>query len=69
MSEFLHILTDPAHLAAEVTLMFLVDFVFLGLMWPFATRWVKRHDRIHHGGQVKPKVSYRGYGIPRYMQQ
>lgn len=43
MDDFLHhyteILTDPAHLAVEVTLMLVVDVLFLGLIWPFITRY------------------------------
>ena len=39
MNDFFHhyteILTDPAHLAVEVTLMLVVDVLFLGLIWPF----------------------------------
>lgn len=52
MSEFLahyvEILRDPAHLAVEVTLMVLVDGLFLGLVWPFAKRAIRRHDRQVH---------------------
>lgn len=39
------IMADPAHLAAEVTLMLLVDFLFLGLVWPFLKRWM--NNRVH----------------------
>lgn len=52
METFLHhyveILSDPAHLAVEVTLMVLVDFVFLGAILPFVKRAVRRHDDTVH---------------------
>ena len=38
MGEVLHhyvaIMSDPAHLMAEVSLMIIVDVLFLGLIWP-----------------------------------
>lgn len=53
MNEFWHhyaeILSDPAHLAVEVTLMLIVDGLVLGLLWPFAKRAVRRHDATVHG--------------------
>lgn len=53
MTEFLdhyfHILSDPAHLAAEVTLMLIVDVIFLGLIWPFIMKMVNR--KIHKAHQ------------------
>jgi hypothetical protein len=39
LEHYREILTDPAHLAVEVTLMLLVDVLFLGAVWP----WIKRH--------------------------
>lgn len=37
--EFLHhygeIMTDPAHLLAEISLMLLIDVLLLGIVWPF----------------------------------
>ena len=39
LSHYMEILSDPAHLAVEVTLMLLVDVLFLGMVWPF----IKRH--------------------------
>lgn len=49
MEEFLHhyheILTDPAHLAVELTLMLLVDVLFLGLIWPLVRRAIK-HEHL-----------------------
>lgn len=52
MSEFLHhtmeIVTDPAHLAAEVLLMLVVDGLVLGLIAPFIGRAIaKRVHREH----------------------
>jgi len=68
MDDFLHhyteILTDPAHLAVEVTLMLLVDVLFLGLIWPFIKTYMDRklhqqhqlldaeHGVVHHADHV-----------------
>jgi hypothetical protein len=68
MDEFFHhyteILTDPAHLAVEVTLMLLVDVLFLGLIWPFFKGYFERklahqhqlldaeHGIVHHADHV-----------------
>lgn len=44
MSEFLHILTDPAHMAAEV-----VSHILISLAgYPFIRLAVRIHDRKHH---------------------
>ena len=60
METFLHhyveILSDPAHLAVEVTLMVLVDFVFLGDILPFVKRAVRRHDSEVHDVGREPFV-------------
>lgn len=54
MSEFLHgyteLLTDPAHLAYEVTLIIFIDVLLVGFAWPFVKRGIRRHDKTHHGG-------------------
>ena len=68
MDEFFHhyteILTDPAHLAVEITLMLMVDVLFLGLIWPFAKGYFERklahqhqvldaeHGIVHHADHV-----------------
>lgn len=45
MHEYLHILTNPGHLAAELTFMVLIDLMFLPVV-----RWmIRRHDRKVHG--------------------
>lgn len=43
MEHYWEILSDPAHLAVEVTLMLVVDVIFLGLVWPLMSRWVRNH--------------------------
>ena len=53
MNDFLHhyveILSDPAHLAVELTLMLLVDVLVLGLLWPWVRRAInKRISAEHH---------------------
>jgi hypothetical protein len=51
MGQFLHhyteIMTDPAHFAAEITMMLLVDVIFLGLIWPLLRRTIDRRARHH----------------------
>lgn len=42
------IMSDPAHLAAEVSLMLLVDVLFLGLIWPLIRAYVNRKIRKAH---------------------
>jgi len=51
MHEYFHIVSDPAHMLAEVTNMILVDVIFLGLIWPIVKKAIKREhlkiDREH----------------------
>lgn len=47
--EFMHMVTDPAHLAFEVFSTLLIEVVGLGLAWPVIKRLVRRHDRRNHG--------------------
>lgn len=44
MTEFLHLLTDPAHWAFEAA----TDLVFGGVGVFFGRFWVRAHDRKHH---------------------
>lgn len=52
MNDFLHhyveILSDPAHLAVELTLMLLVDVLVLGLLWPCARRAINKRIHAEH---------------------
>lgn len=54
MNEFFHhyteILTDPAHLAVEVTLMLVVDVLFMGMIWPLLRAYMDR--RLHQQHQI-----------------
>lgn len=59
-----HILSDPAHLAVEVTLMIVLDGILLGLLWPMIRSYVnaklqRQHEELdaehgikHHGDHV-----------------
>lgn len=51
-SEYVHLMSDPAHVAVEVTFILLVDVILLGLLWPLIKRWVRRHDESHHEGHT-----------------
>lgn len=52
MGEFLHhyteLMSDPAHMAMELTFILIVDVLFLGLLWPLFRKAVnKRVEREH----------------------
>lgn len=63
MIEFLHhygeIVSDPAHVAAELTFIVVIDGLILGLLAPLARRLVRRehnrldreHGVVNHGRQ------------------
>lgn len=70
--EFLHhyweILSDPAHLAVEITLMLVVDILFLGLVWPLLSRWVRNHihrdlEREHQVLDVEHGITHEASGV------
>ena len=42
LHEYMHIVSDPAHMLAEVTFMILIDLIFLGLVVPFFKRAVSK---------------------------
>jgi len=46
--EFLHLLSDPAHLAFEVTTTLLIEGLGAALGWPIIKRLIRRHDRREH---------------------
>jgi hypothetical protein len=64
LGEYWSILTDPAHVAVEVTLMVLLDGLLLGMLWPLIKRFVdaklrRQHEQFdrdhgihHHGDHV-----------------
>ena len=39
-AEYWEILSNPAHLSVEITLMFLIDVLLLGLLWPLVRRFI-----------------------------
>ena len=41
-SEYLHILSDPAHMMAEITFMLIIDVIVLGAVWPLMKKAVHR---------------------------
>lgn len=48
IEHYIDILSDPAHLAVELTLMLVVDVLVLGLLWPLIRRFINRKiDRAH----------------------
>lgn len=64
VAEYWEILSNPAHLAVEITLMFLIDVLLLGLLWPLVRRFIdarlhrqheefdREHGIEHHGDHV-----------------
>ncbi len=65
MDDFLHhyyeILSDPAHLAVEVTLMLVVDGLVLGLLWPLFRRLIDhRLDRHHAQVDAEHGITHHG---------
>jgi hypothetical protein len=63
-AEYWEILSNPAHMAVEITLMFLIDVILLGLLWPLVRRFIearlhRQHEQFdrehgihHHGDHV-----------------
>ena len=64
-----HILSDPAHVAVEITLTILLDVVLLGMFWPMLKTYVnsrlaRQHEQLdaehgitHHGDHVHREPS------------
>ena len=62
--EYWSILTDPAHVAVEVTLMILLDGLLLGVLWPLIRAYLhhvlerqhaaldEEHGIVHHGDHI-----------------
>lgn len=62
--EYWSLLTDPAHVAVEITLMILLDGLLLGVLWPLIRAYFhhvlerqhaeldKEHGIVHHGDHV-----------------
>jgi len=51
LEEYLSLLTDPAHLAFELTLMFVIDLLIGVIVWPRLKGVViRRHDARCHVG-------------------
>lgn len=63
-TEYFELLTNPAHIVFELTLMAIVDGLLIGLLWPLFRRFVdyklrKQHEAFdrehgihHHGDHV-----------------
>lgn len=45
--EFIHTVSDPAHILTEFTFIAIEAMI----LTPIIKRWVKRHDRLKHGGK------------------
>lgn len=49
VEQYFHLLTNPAHIAFELTLMIIIDGLLIGLAWPIIKNKVAKHDREVHG--------------------
>lgn len=48
-SEYFSLLSDPAHLAFEGTLILVIDVLIGIIVWPRLKAWHKKHDKEVHG--------------------
>lgn len=46
---YIELLTDPAHIMFELTLMLIFDVLIGMLAWPMFRKWLAAHDLRHHG--------------------
>jgi len=72
LAEYVSILTDPAHVAVELTFLVIIDGILVGLLWPLIQRFVdaklhKQHEEfdrehgIHHHGDhvhIDPEIMH-----------
>lgn len=72
LSEYWEILSNPAHMAVEITLMFMIDVILLGLLWPLVRRFIdaklhRQHEQfdrehgIRHDGDhvhIDPEIMH-----------
>lgn len=70
--EYISLMTDPAHVAVELTFLVVVDVVLVGLLWPLIKRFVdaklrRQHEQfdrehgIHHHGDhvhIDPEIMH-----------
>lgn len=49
-TEYLHVISDPAHILAELTFILAESIVIGAILTPLIKRWVRRHDEKEHGG-------------------
>ena len=64
LHEYWSILTDPAHVSVEITLMILLDGLLLGVLWPLIRKYLnhvlerqhaaldEEHGIVHHGDHI-----------------
>lgn len=46
--QYIELVTDPAHLMLELTLIILIDVIIGMVAWPFIKRAIARHDEKKH---------------------
>lgn len=52
IEQYIALLTDPAHLAVEATIVVVVDIMLGGLLWPrFKSFVIRRHDDSFHDSE------------------
>jgi hypothetical protein len=58
--EYINLITDPAHLMLELTLIIVIDVIIGMVAWPFIKKWIKEHDRKKHAHQHCDDVNEQG---------
>ena len=58
--EYVNLITDPAHILLEITLIIVVDVLIGMLAWPFIKNWIKKHDEKKHAHQHCEDVHEQG---------
>lgn len=46
LDEYIHLLSDPAHMLVELTFMLVVDMFFLGFVWPLIKRAIRNEHKV-----------------------
>lgn len=53
LDEYFHLLTNPAHIAFELTLMLIIDVLIIAIIWPKLKAYViRRHDKEFHKNET-----------------
>lgn len=48
-NEYIHVITDPAHVLAEATFILIESVIIGAILVPLGRRFIRRHDEKEHG--------------------